>query len=161
VANKKMISRELVKEVHTEARKLRKAATEKELRNLDFSELRVLSPSRCIYGQMTGDCFSSRAEGLIQQCAKHVIDTHSSIISEVTCELKAVDPSQIHQENKYGRYLFSPIEVYIGNDGADNRQLIAFLKGERKTLNLYPNCRRIQCQENCESQDFPYTNVTF
>jgi transcriptional regulator with XRE-family HTH domain len=136
---KKMISRKLVKEVHIEAWKLRELATDEERAKLDFKTLKPDLSYRCIYGQMTGSCYSDRAERLIKSCAKVVI--HG--FGEVACSLSTDSVDSVHTEWEEGEgQFFSPIETYIANENADNKQLIAFLKGERKTLNLMPsvNC---------------------
>jgi hypothetical protein len=131
-----MISRKLVKEVHIEARKLRELATDAERGCLNFDTLNPRYPRECIYGQMTGLCYSRRAESLIAACASSYIAAES-FLEEVSCSFEPASPktTDIHKVLDTVCY-WSPIEVYISHSDADNKQLVAFLKGERKTLNL-------------------------
>lgn len=125
-----MISKALVKEVCKEAAKLRENATSRELNKLAFSSLNPQSPERCVYGQMTGGCYSPRAEELIRRCASLVIDAGNAL-SNVSCKWERGRKKELHESN-----VWSPIEVYIVQDGADNKTLIRYLKGKLETLDL-------------------------
>jgi len=119
-----MITDELKALVKDEAEKLKKYATPKERGCLSFEKLSGLNASHCIYGQMTGDCFSERATELLNKCAK----PYSSQLFGY-----ARTSSSTFIQN---RAFFSPIEVYINLIGAKRNYLIDFLKGKSKTLNL-------------------------
>ncbi len=133
-----MISKRLVKEVHKEAKKLKVTASADELENLDFSYLSPTAGSRCIYGQLTGDCFTSRAIELIKECA--AVGIHDSDVGSESqsCKIQIGKKTDIRSGNEF----WSPIEVYIGQNGADNKHLIDYLKGDIKKLDLTPtiNC---------------------
>jgi len=69
--------------VREEAKNLLKFSTREERANLNFEEFSPENSFECIYGQMTGNCFSPRAEQLIKQCASKVYDgTATSIGNE-------------------------------------------------------------------------------
>lgn len=58
--------------VKKEAANLKKNATKEELAKLDFDRLDGDSPYSCMYGQMTGHCYSNRASELIFNCCERV-----------------------------------------------------------------------------------------
>lgn len=64
-----MITQKLKELVVDEALKLRKYATKEEKERLDF-ETMICTETGCIYGQMTGNCYSERALLLKSKCAK-------------------------------------------------------------------------------------------
>jgi hypothetical protein len=119
-----MITNELKALVIDEATKLREHATTEERGRLDFATMIPHHVGYCIYGQMTGSCYSSRANDLLDLC------THPY----------AHNP--LHDDNLGENYCFgdgdsrafSPIEAYIVRPGAENETLIAYLRGERETL---------------------------
>lgn len=119
--------------VLTEATKLKKAASKTELINLSFNRLRTQSTDGCIYGQITGNCFNSRATELIEASCKQVI-TRSDSCTLVTGTLNG-DPKKANR-----REYWSPIEMFIdqprNKENGNNERLIEFLKDETKTLKL-------------------------
>jgi hypothetical protein len=58
----------LIKLVADEAEKLKTHATQRELKNLHFEMLNGGIVDSCIYGQMTGHCYSQRAIELLNLC---------------------------------------------------------------------------------------------
>lgn len=131
-----MISKELVSAVHIEAAKLKENATKDELARLNFETFDPCNWNQCIYGQATGACKSPRASRLIKQCAPFVLTE----LENVSCDLPRGRKGSISSNGRCNAW--SPIETYIYQKGADNEQLIRYLKGQRKTLNLSPtvNC---------------------
>lgn len=129
---KTMITEQLKELVREEARNLREKATKEELGRLDFDTLNPMSERRCIYGQVTGSCISKRAVELIQNCCNKVVSANGkgSDVSDA-----ALDFEGLNLFNSRFSY-WSPIELYIGRDGAKNANLIAYLKGEIDTLEL-------------------------
>ena len=117
----------LVKE---EASLLKENATKTELKRLDFKLLYAHSPSRCIYGQMTGSCWSKRAEKLIKKCCTTVVNVYTN---------KYINVGTINREA-----YFSPIETFLleeedkssgfGMDLKNSERIIDFLKGKTQTL---------------------------
>lgn len=109
--------RNLKKLVIEEAVKLRQFTTERERSLLSFDNINPNSPSKCIYGQMTGYCFGRRACQLFEQCAVNF----SGAVERMT-------------KKKRMTRMFSAIEFYICRKGAKLAVLIAFLKGDISTL---------------------------
>lgn len=124
---KTMITEELKELVREEARNLREKATKEELARLDIKTLYPSSITECIYGMITGDCFSDRAVSLIRQCCSQVIEGGSISYSEEIIG-SPIDYKRIE--------FWSPIEKYITEDEGNNANLIAYLKGETDTLEL-------------------------
>lgn len=118
-----------------EAKALKENATEKEIHNLDFETLDSENANRCIYGQMTGICFSQRATELIQKCAERVYK-EGPMDGDYVHDGAILNGSPVGM-NRFS--YFSPIEVFISkaqtteNDEA-NKKLIQFIKGEIKNL---------------------------
>lgn len=128
-------SKILVDLVKKEAKAIKENATEKEIDNLDFDELRPANTQRCIYGQMTGDCYSLRANDLIVKCAKRVYETTGGInkcnIHKLNGKPFLLDNSQLRTQKYH-----SPIELFILFDEKNNKMLIDYLKGNRKTFKI-------------------------
>ncbi len=55
---------DFLKEVDVELKHLKKHATKEEISNLNLKKFSSYLRDRCIYGQMTGECDSSRAKEL-------------------------------------------------------------------------------------------------
>jgi hypothetical protein len=55
---------EFLLEVKTELDNIKANATKEEIGRLNIESFNVNSPTRCIYGLMTGECFSNRAKEL-------------------------------------------------------------------------------------------------
>lgn len=117
-----------------EATQLKLSATADELKDLSFDQLDPLNPGRCIYGLMTGDCFSSRAKKLIKKCAKRVYKSDDSVPLR---NLQLNGKPNGKRDIQWSDY-FSPIEVFIAQrDNKKNiKRLIDFLKGKTDTLTL-------------------------
>ena len=134
----------LIKLVKEEARNLKKKATKTELSNLDFKELNPSTPHRCIYGQITGDCFEERAKNLIEKCATKIYQYKENMNGLYNSELNGKPNFEI-QSRKGFSFLctpdiihYSPIECFITNPlnkrNGNNKTLINYLKGKTKTL---------------------------
>lgn len=122
-----MITVELKELVKQEADKLKEFAIKEELNRLDF---KTLTPERidlCIYGQMTGDCFSDRSFDLVRKCSTPFSATRSFYSPSEARNVYYAPP---------GRRPFSPIEFYISQRGAKNENLINYLKGLTTVLEL-------------------------
>lgn len=115
-----------------EAKALREHATEEEKSRLKLELFNAEDDNRCIYGLMTGKCFTSRAKELIEKSCQKVYKRET--IPHYT------RPSHLNG-SPVGMSRFdywSPIEVFIASrkDGQAeaNKKLIQFIKGEIKTL---------------------------
>ena len=130
---------ELEKLVLNEAENLKKYATKSEISNLDFETLDPEKTHECIYGQMTGSCFSERSLDLIVLCSKRVYDR------ELNYKMRPADPvcaglklngkpvRERRGQFKEGTF-FSPIEVFISKHPEKSAELISFIKGETDNL---------------------------
>lgn len=129
-----MKTKELKALVREEAARLREYATPEELSRLDFDQFAPTIPTMCIYGQTTGDCFSPRATTLLNKCAR----PFSKAVREYEPNGKKRFDKNVRNllAVKDGHAYFSPIEFYIAQPDAKNKQLIAYLKGKRNTLPL-------------------------
>ncbi len=126
-------SKKILKLVTAEATELKKTANEHELSNLNYNTLNPTKVDRCIYGQMTGDCFGFRATELIEKCCKIVIEDKFQLGNNLISNI--IDPKKSHRINYY-----SPIEEFIYNGdneaNGNNERLIDFLKGKTDKLEL-------------------------
>lgn len=117
-----------------EAKNLKVNATKEELENLNFRNLNPSHIDNCIYGQMTGDCFSYRATDLIRKNCVKVYDSENG-----TNLARNKENELLGNPFEFGRGQFwSPIEIFIAKrkneNNGNNERLIKFLKGENKTL---------------------------
>lgn len=137
---------QLIADAAKEAKLLKKHASKSELIALRIDELAASNIHKCIYGQMTGDCFSNRAAELIQLCTPRYF-THAAIAETAQNTIATIARAANGQtvkdfkNNRIGRGGYSPIhfsaiEVYITWIGAKNDNLIAYLRGETKKLIL-------------------------
>lgn len=132
-----MTREELCKLVLLEADNIKKNCSEEEISKLDFEHLDPSNPRKCIYGQMTGSCFTERTLDLVVNLPnhfEHIYDYEQENIpldevlnAEATFRF---DPIEEH------KLVFSPIEVYITLPEADNENLINYIKGISKELNI-------------------------
>lgn len=137
---------QLKEDVRKEAEALRIHATKEERDKLSIVTLSPSNTDRCIYGQMTGNCFSLRAAELIHGCCaryfKHnvvpaLFDGQSNMVrirqyvNGTTVNDFIKDRSESSPESH-----FSAIEAYILLPEARNANLIAYLRGETETLEL-------------------------
>lgn len=118
-----------------EAKNLKKYATPQEIAQLNIEELNPTSGSYCVYGQIAGNCYTTRAVELIKKCAKRVYHAEYDT-NPGKCRRLNGDPKKIQINNRYGENVFwSPIEVFIDRAPKEmGAKLVAFLKGERKRL---------------------------
>lgn len=135
-----MITKTLKQLVKKEAKALLTHATKEERESLDFNNLDPDHKSRCIYGQMTGRCTSKRASQLIRKSCEKVYRFGEAGPIDEDAVLSG-KPRKNRNDNLHSWLpepleYFSPIEVYILNPGAKNKELIEYLRGERKTLDL-------------------------
>lgn len=104
-------------------------ATQDEIAKLDFTTFKPFKADRCIYGQMTGSCFSDRATSLLNLCAV----PYSYYTSSYERYLREPDFRRKPGDWQRG---FSALEFYVDSIYDGNEQIIAYLKGEIQTLNL-------------------------
>jgi|GEM_PF-1640369 len=140
---------QFLEDVRKEARMLKQSATEEELSRLSLNDLQPDFGGYCIYGQMTGSCFSMRASELIFKCCPRFfngrrfddfkLDAQIAMQSANGATIKGVKTVKDFYEHRicFGdEWYFSVIESYIMIPAAKNAELIAYLKGETDTLEL-------------------------
>jgi hypothetical protein len=114
---------QLKDDVRKEAEALKIHATKEERERLDIANLNAVDPEKCIYGLLTGECDSDRADELIQACNKILLQYEPCSENLMVVE-------------GFKKWRWSPIEVYIGKEESNNASLISFLRGETETLEL-------------------------
>lgn len=141
-----MYTREdLVADVIIEANNIKKFANPKEIEKLNFDHLQPSHRKNCIYGQMTGDCFNMRAATLIEKCTHRYFE--NGLIPVMSDQLVNMDriaknvngtsvENFIHARSQEWDTHYSAIEAYILLQGANNKNLIEFIKGQGETLEL-------------------------
>lgn len=137
---------DLINDVTKEAQALRVHATAEERSKLSFESLKPSNMNNCIYGLMTGNCFTERAALLIDQCCvrffKHeIMPDYFRVSATIDNILKGVNGVKVENfvEERTGiadGMHYSAIEAYILLPDAKNANLIAYLKGETETLDL-------------------------
>lgn len=125
-----MISYKLKQLVLDELFLLKQHATSEEISCLSEIEIDPENAERCIYGAMTGDCFSERAHELLSKCAK----PYSKNLSKFTPTKMGVEKwIKIREINET---FFSPIEYYIYQREENIPFLTDYLLGKRElTIN--------------------------
>jgi len=126
-----------------EAKNLKNLAKPEEINNLNPASFDPTDPARCIYGQMTGSCWSDRANELIIKCCTKV--THWIDVDVFSYEIngkatnKRHGPKEADETSEY----YSPIEtlifeedVYDFEDTFYSKRIMAFLKDETKELSF-------------------------
>lgn len=130
-----------LKDVATEAKNIRKHATKEEIGKLNIGNLQSSHPSMCVYGLLTGDCRSDRAQKLIVTCCKKFVESDDGVLNADTFEemqdringrVKDLGRDGFRFETKY----FSSVEAYIMLRSARRSGLISYLKGETDKLEL-------------------------
>ena len=134
-------------DVLADATALKQHATAGELAKLNAALLDPYHYRQCIYGQMTGDCYSPRAARLIFDCCPRYIDVKKRVTSGTVLTLDDVvkAPRSEQMTESLGELedyrdgiggFHSAIENYLWCQDANISGLIAFLKGEADTVEL-------------------------
>lgn len=116
-----------------EAKKLKEFTTNEEKANLDIEIFNPESRSRCVYGLLTGSCFSLRSAELIEKCAKRVYVAEDGKAPKECKKLNGKPKSG--QRTLIGTEYWSPIERFIQIAPPEaNEYLINFLKGKHNVI---------------------------
>lgn len=144
--------KQFLADVLHEATVLRNIMTDDEKKKLDFYSLDPNKQALCIYGQATGDCESNRAKVLMDAACVRMTDTSqfeknpADLFKEQENIWDKIRPmingsytdrswtNSLHNTRIYD-YL-SMIETYICLDTANNKDLIAYIKGEIAEVKL-------------------------
>lgn len=123
-----MKKKDLILDTLYEVRYLRKHATKEEIRKLDFTKFNPSDEEECIYGQMTGSCYSERAAELYP---KKYNDTYCSYFNG-SDEKKFIRNMEINNDQ-----YFTALEVFVTLGYKDqNKKIMDYLKGETDDLTL-------------------------
>lgn len=129
-----MIKSAFLNKVKEELDTIKRLATSEEIAKLELSTFDPHTPSKCIYGQMTGECSSDRAKELFPK----ILDiTTMSNTDETYKDIK--DTIYFYdKKDKKNRYslIFTPLEVYLPLRTTNVKQIIEYLKGERDQITL-------------------------
>ncbi len=139
--NKNYTTEDLNNLVIEEAKKLKDNTTLEERYQLNFSTLKTKKRDSCIYGQMTGDCFSERAIELIEASCEKVFNRikDENNVRKICGELNG-SPKGKPRTNSWSPVYWSPIEIFIDEEinqtNGNNERLVDYLKGNTDTLIL-------------------------
>lgn len=122
-----MISKKLKQRVLEEITLLKQYATPEEIESLDSNTINPSYFKQCIYGQMTGDCYSKRTHELLTKCA----------VWPYSIRIAKYKKTQMGSKNwidrrKRDNEVFSPIEYYIYHRRNKISILVNYLKGNRE-----------------------------
>lgn len=134
----KKVNKTLAELVIAEATALRKLTTDREKQklSLNLDELLPNNTDRCIYGQMTDNCFSRRANELILKCATRVYEIPAGVwFSTLSESVLNGKPTKV-PDRKIA--YFSPIEkyIFITKSEKGKQALLEYIKGVRTTLKV-------------------------
>lgn len=125
IKTRKMEKTTFTKLVLDELEAIKTKATKEEIDRLDFTTLDVKNNFKCIYGQMTGDCFSKRAKELMPKSFDYLFGT-----------LGDKDYRFQNQSFEKGES-FTALEKYLGMcDSVMHKKIIQYLKGEIQEIKL-------------------------
>lgn len=122
-----MISQKLKKRVLEEATLLKQYATLAEINKLENVEIYAFSDIGCIYGRMTGSCYSERAHELLSKCAIWPYSVDIDYFKKTSMGVKRW--IRAREDRFYGH---SPIEYYIYHREEKIPILIDYLLGKRE-----------------------------
>lgn len=149
---------QFLKDVKAEATALKQYASKDELEKLNDEIINPFHYQECVYGLMTGDCYSERASELIFNCCKKFFVSHIDedylidlsrrkpnldfneisdfVNGSVVPGVSTVEDFHTCRKNENCDEHYSSIEAYIIMEDAKIPELIAFLKDETQTLEL-------------------------
>lgn len=124
--------KELIKLVKSEAELLKIHATISEKKRLKYTRIVPMLSHRCIYGLLTGDCFSQRATDLLKLCAV----PYSSKVRSSHHSFYLIDTNEKFMDGEF-RW-FSPIEFGIVEFKEQGwaRKIVDFILGKSDQLEL-------------------------
>lgn len=123
----------VIKHVMKEIDNIKKYATKEEIAALDVENIDPDSSERCIYGQMTGNCFGDRANVLVNVCASKIQlynPLHGDILSPEFLNCKKV--KRITKDSTNASFL----EMFIYQQPHNNKNIAKYIKGDIGSLKL-------------------------
>lgn len=135
-----MDKQEFLQEVQEELDNIKTKATKKEINNLKFKDLMHDSSSSCIYGLLTGDCKSDRAKELSPKNYYYVqLDEFEKDPWAILTNdnFYPFEEQDFKTSSVIGYGVFTALEKYLFMvDPLKHKQIIKYLKGTLKTINL-------------------------
>lgn len=141
--------KKFLSDVTKEVELIKVHATKEEKNELNLDYFNPSSPSNCVYGQMAGDCCSSRAHKLIFKCCQKYLVNHKPNDEYefnpefVLKNMNGTKPKGVkkHADLSSKRNLFSmqylsALEAYIILPKAKNKNIINYIKGKKRVLIL-------------------------
>ncbi len=125
-----------IKHVISEIEALRIHASSEQKAKLDFDSFEPMSGEQCIYGQMTGDCFSAEAAKLIKKCSSKLVtfNTYLKELSDLESYPK-IEATEITRDNtEYYTLLEQFITMLEYNKY--NQNILSYIKGTSRKLTL-------------------------
>ena len=135
----------VIKHVMLEIENIKKFATKEQVMRLSIEKVFPFSPDRCIYGLMTGNCFSDEAQQLIYKCCSRVgggipDEDDDSFYQEAfgidDCKIKKPSKKDIIVEVTSEMRRFSFLEIYIAYLPQQCENIVRYLKGKTERLYL-------------------------
>lgn len=135
---------EFIKAVKSEVESLKKHVTKEELSCLNADTLSPINGYLCIYGQLTGGCFTLRAKELVGLCATKVFNAETNQLYQKKFE--AVEkyfgddfkgqiwPPDCSDNRDYE--VLTALEGYLCLKDSKGLQIISYLRRETKVLTL-------------------------
>lgn len=132
---------EFLELVYHELEVIKTMATSEEIGRLDFSTFDHTRQKNCIYGQMTGGCYSRRA----REIHPKIYNPEILVSHDLYIDLVPFDKSRPGLESyvPFSNQVFnlggtdSPLERYLYmSKSTKHKQIIEYLKGEKKTIKL-------------------------
>ena len=122
---------EFIQEVYNEINTIKEKATKREISRLNFNKFEHTNSGQCIYGQMTGDCYSTRAKDLyiksLDAISKHNVDVNTDENGNDIYKFKDLDLEKGNSFTYLESYLFTCSRK-------TQKEIIQYLKGESTKL---------------------------
>lgn len=139
----KITKKQFLSDVMHEINMLKQHATAKELSRLNFDAFNPGHSENCVYGQMTFDCESDRAKELMDvSCIRQMnlkygfADIDNCSFSEASNFINGQYDGNTWCGSMRNWSYLSALEGYINLKDSKNKEIIAYMRGESKTLTL-------------------------
>lgn len=104
-----------------------------QLKLIESTQVDCESILRCIYGIMTGSCFSERAQELIERCAVASYRIIKQVVEEEDTELELVSDKK--KRHEWGFQYYTAIEVMLmAASTEDVNKMVCYLRTPDATI---------------------------
>ena len=132
--------KDFFKLVSEELDTIKKNATSVEIDNLDFDSFEFSDATHCIYGQLTGDCYSSRSREINPKVFKYIVNEDFDIVRNNMHYATEGAVFKIHcleQLDNNQSQAYTALEKYIFMcDNLKRREIIDYLKGNNSSIKI-------------------------